>query len=131
MKKDLPRLADFLGLLPGTLRAAFEFRHASWQDDSVYETLRARGAMLCMADTDEGDTPLVSTSDSGYLRLRREQYDDRDLRAWVEQIAAQPWNRAYVYFKHEDAGLGAKFAQRFGQLWAEATGIAGGRPAKP
>ena len=131
IKKDLPRIADFLDLLPVALRAAFEFRHASWQDDAVYETLRAHGAMLCMADTDEGDTPLVSTSDSGYLRLRREQYDDRDLRAWVEQIAAQPWNRAYVYFKHEDAGLGAKFAQRFNQLWAEATGTAGGRPAKP
>jgi uncharacterized protein YecE (DUF72 family) len=130
MKKDLPRLADFLGLLPATLRAAFEFRHTSWQDDAVYEILRARGAMLCMADTDEGETPLVSTSDAGYLRLRREQYDDRDLRAWVEQIAAQPWHRAYVYFKHEDAGLGAKFALRFNQLWAEATGAASRSPAK-
>jgi uncharacterized protein YecE (DUF72 family) len=130
LQKDLPKLEDFLALLPATLRAAFEFRHASWQDDSVYETLRARGAMLCMADTDEGETPLVSTSDSGYLRLRREQYDDRELRAWVGQIAAQPWSRAYVYFKHEDAGLGAKFAQRFNQLWAEGTGAASGSQAK-
>ena len=84
----------------------------------MYEVLRARAAMLCIADTDEGETPLVSTSDCGYLRLRRVQYDDRELQAWVERIAAQPWNRAYVYFKHEDAGLGAQFAQRFNERWA-------------
>jgi uncharacterized protein YecE (DUF72 family) len=123
MRKDLPRLEEFLGLLPASPRAAFEFRHPSWQDDSVYEALRARAAMFCIADTDEGETPLVSTSDSGYLRLRREQYDDAELRAWAERIAAQPWNRAYVYFKHEDAGLGAKFAQRFNQLWIEGQGL--------
>jgi uncharacterized protein YecE (DUF72 family) len=130
MRKDLPRLEDFLGLLPEALRTAFEFRHPSWQDDSVYETLRARAAMLCIADTDEGETPLVSTSDAGYLRLRREQYDDADLRAWVEQIARQPWDRAYVYFKHENAGLGAKFAQRFNELWIEGQGSAPGSRAK-
>ena len=28
----------------------------------------------------------------------------------------------FVYFKHEDAGLGAKFAQRFNELWAEGAG---------
>jgi uncharacterized protein YecE (DUF72 family) len=130
MRKDVPRLEDFLGLLPEALRTAFEFRHPSWQDDSVYETLRARAAMLCIADTDEGETPLVSTSDAGYLRLRREQYDDAELRAWAEQIARQPWDCAYVYFKHEDAGLGAKFAQRFNELWIEGQGSAQGSRAK-
>jgi uncharacterized protein YecE (DUF72 family) len=69
---------------------------------------------------------LVSTSNAGYLRLRREHYDDAELRAWAEQIARQPWDRAYVYFKHEDAGLGAKFAQRFNELWIEGQGSAQG-----
>jgi uncharacterized protein YecE (DUF72 family) len=73
--------------------------------------------MICIADTDEGETPLVSTAASGYLRLRREQYDDRELRIWAERIAAQPWTRAYVYFKHEDGALGTRFAQRFEALW--------------
>jgi uncharacterized protein YecE (DUF72 family) len=130
MRKDLPRLEDFLGLLPEALRTAFEFRHPSWQDDSVYETLRARAAMLCIADTDEGETPLVSTSDAGYLRLRRERYDDAELRTWVERIARQPWDRAYIYFKHEDAGLGAKFALRFNELWIEGQGSAPGSRAQ-
>jgi len=122
LRKDLPRLEGFLAQLPAQPRFAFEFRHASWRDDSVYQALRTSGAMWCIADTDEGDTPVVATADCGYLRLRREQYGDEALRAWVERIAAQPWTRALVYFKHEDAGLGAKFAERFNTLWASAQG---------
>jgi uncharacterized protein YecE (DUF72 family) len=119
LRKDLPRLRDFLALLPSDLRTAFEFRHESWQDDEVYAALRERGAALCVADTDEGDTPFVCTADNGYLRLRRTHYDDRDLSAWAERVAAQPLQRAYVYFKHEDEALGTRFARRFEELWRE------------
>ena len=122
LRKDLPRLRDFLAMLPSDRRVAFEFRHASWQDDEVYDALRARAAALCVADTDEGDTPFVDTSDCGYLRLRRTHYDDAALAAWVERIAAQPLARAYVYFKHEDEALGTRFAQRFDELWRAARG---------
>jgi uncharacterized protein YecE (DUF72 family) len=117
LKKDVPRLQDFLGTLPSDSRVAFEFRNASWHDDEVYEALRARGAMLCVTDTDEGDTPLVATSDCGYVRLRRTHYDDAGLRAWVERIAAQRLARTYVYFMHEDEALGTRFAQRLNELW--------------
>jgi uncharacterized protein YecE (DUF72 family) len=125
-KKDLARLEDFLAALPPDLPAAFEFRNASWQDDTVYAALRARGAAVCTADTDDGETPLVATAACGYLRLRREQYDDRDLGAWIERIAAQPWTRAYVYFKHEDDALGTRFAHRFEALWRAAGAAAPG-----
>ena len=117
LKKDLPRLKDFLAPLPADRRVAFEFRHDSWRDDEVYETLRARGAVLCVTDTDEGDTPFVATSDCGYVRLRRTHYDDADLRGWAERIAAQPLARAYVYFMHEDEALGTRFARRLMELW--------------
>jgi uncharacterized protein YecE (DUF72 family) len=120
LRKDLPKLEQFLAGLPADRRAAFEFRHDSWLDDAVYAALQARRASLCIADTDAGDTPLVSTSEVGYLRLRRTQYSDADLRGWVERIGAQRWVRAYVYFKHEDEGWGAKFAQRFGEAWQAA-----------
>ena len=122
LKKDLPRLQDFLGALPSGPRVAMEFRNASWQDDEVYEALRARGAMLCVTDTDEGDTPFVATSDFGYIRLRRTHYDEADLRAWVERIAAQRLARTYVYFMHEDEALGTKFAQHINELWRDAHG---------
>lgn len=118
LKKDLPRLKDFLDQLPPGKQTAFEFRSTSWQDDEVYELLRSRAAILCVTDTDEGDTPFVATSDCGYVRLRRTHYDDDDLRAWIARIAAKGLPRTYVYFMHEDEALGTKFAQRLDQLWA-------------
>lgn len=122
LKKDLPRLKNFLALLPPGLRVAFEFRNQSWQDAEVHETLRSHGAMLCVTDTDEGDTPFVSTSDHGYLRLRRTHYDDADLRAWAQKIAALKLDRAYVYFMHEDDALGTRWAARLNELWRETQG---------
>ena len=117
LKKDLPRLLDFLALLPPDKSVAFEFRNASWQDDEVYEALQSRGAILCVTDTDEGDTPFVATADAGYVRLRRTHYDDDELRAWAEQIAAKGLARTYVYFMHEDEALGTKFAARLAKAW--------------
>jgi len=120
LRKDVPRLRAFLDLLPGDSRVAFEFRHASWQVDEVYEVLRERAAMLCVTDTDTGDTPFVVTADGGYVRLRRTHYDDADLQAWVERIADARLARTYVYFMHEDEALGTRFAQRIGELWLKA-----------
>jgi uncharacterized protein YecE (DUF72 family) len=117
LKKDLPRLLDFLALLPSGKPVAFEFRNASWQDDEVYDALKSRAAILCVTDTDEGDTPFVATADCGYVRLRRTHYDDSELRAWAEQIAAKALPRTYVYFMHEDEALGTKFADRLLKVW--------------
>ncbi|HZT62716.1 MAG TPA: DUF72 domain-containing protein [Burkholderiales bacterium] len=118
LKKDLPRLRGFLALLPAGQPAAFEFRNDSWQDDEVYEALRAKGAMLCYTDTDEGDSPpVVATAASGYLRLRRTHYEDTELGAWAERIAALALERVYVYFMHEDDALGAVFARKLLESW--------------
>jgi uncharacterized protein YecE (DUF72 family) len=104
LKKDVPRLVTFLELLPGDRPVAFEFRHETWFDDEVYDALRTRGAALCAADTDEsGDegAPVVPTAAFGYLRLRRAEYTDDDLARWADRVRAQPWSRAFVFFKHE------------------------------
>jgi len=115
MKKDVPRLRDFLAIFPA--RAAFEFRHASWYDDEVYQALRERNAAWCIADTGEaGDPPFESTADWGYLRLRRVAYEEADLRSYADRIREQSWGEAYVFFKHEDAGTGPKLAARFLEL---------------
>ena len=116
MKRDMERLAEFLELLPKGWPAAFEFRHESWFDEDVYEALRSRGAALCVADTDDGETPLVATGKTGYVRLRREAYDDDALREWATRITSQPWEQAFVFFKHEDAGAGPALARRFEEL---------------
>lgn len=117
LAKDLARLRDFLALLPRERRAAFEFRHASWFDDEVFGLLREHGAALCIAEA-EGDleVPFVATADWGYLRLRRLDYGDRELRAWAERLREQAWRETYVFFKHEDEARGPQMAERFLEL---------------
>lgn len=115
LRKDVPRLEAFLALCaevaPG-LRAAFEFRHASWFGDDVYAALGTRGAALCLAESDDLVTPVVATAPWGYLRLRRPDYDDATLASWAQRIHGQPWQQAFVFFKHEDGAAGPRFAAR-------------------
>ena len=115
-KRDLSRLRDFLNLLPRDRRVALEFRHASWFVDEVYETLRSKDAALCLADTDEGETPFVPTAPWGYLRLRRQGYEDSSLGEWAKRVQQQNWEETFVFFKHEEEGKGPKLAKRFIEL---------------
>lgn len=117
LRKDVPRLKAFLHAMPAGPRVALEFRHDSWRDDEVYETLRSHAAILCVSETDEASPPFVCTSDGTYLRLRRTSYDDDDLTAWIERLTAHPLSAAYVYFKHEDEALATRFAQSLDRLW--------------
>jgi uncharacterized protein YecE (DUF72 family) len=112
-RKDVPRLQSFFDAMPERRRVAVEFRHASWFDDETFQTLRNHGAALCVADTgEEPIVPLVATTDWGYLRLRREDFGDQDLREWARKIRDQPWSDAFVFMKHEEEGRGPKLAAR-------------------
>jgi uncharacterized protein YecE (DUF72 family) len=102
MKKDLPRLAAFLELLPRDHRAAFEFRNPTWFDDEVYGALRAAGAALCLSEReDNAPPPLVPTAPWGYMRLRLETYSEEELRQWAGRLAGVGWGETYAYFMHE------------------------------
>lgn len=121
MKKDGERLDRFLDLVPRTTKVALEFRHPSWFEEDVYDVLRAHGAALCVADTDEDVGPLVPTTDWGYLRLRREGYDAAALQDWKTRIEQPSWTEAWTFFKHEDEGTGPALASRFLALFASAS----------
>jgi uncharacterized protein YecE (DUF72 family) len=127
LKCDLPRLDAFLELLPAGTRAAFEFRHESWRGDELLARLRARDFALVAADGDEAPAEIVPTAGWGYLRLRRTDYPRADLAAWAARVAAQSWSEAFVFFKHEDAGTGPRWAAEFLELAGRS---AERRPAK-
>jgi uncharacterized protein YecE (DUF72 family) len=115
--KDLPRLQSFLQLIPHGKVAAFEFRHASWFDDEVFQALAARDCALCLADTD--DDPLermVATAGWGYLRLRKDDYSKEALKDLARRVRDQGWQSAYVFFKDEGEGRGPRFALQFLEL---------------
>ena len=111
-KRDDAVLNAFLELLPEGTRAAFEFRHASWHDAAVFEALKRRNIALCVADSEKMSTPVVSTADYAYFRLRDEGYQRADVERWASVIRAQPISGdAFVYFKHEEQGKGPEFAK--------------------
>lgn len=112
--KDAPRLGAFLDRLPASCPVAFEFRHPSWFDEEVLHILSQHQAALCIAEDENGlEVPAKATADWGYLRLRREDYDEDRLEAWASWIAAQDWREVFVFFKHEDQAIGPRLAQRF------------------
>ena len=114
LRKNLEVFDEFLAVLPSGVRAAFEFRHASWHDPAVFERLRSRGLALCIADSERMTTPLEVTADYAYFRLRDEGYGPDDIARWAETIAASTrgCGEVFVYFKHEDKGKGPEFARR-------------------
>jgi uncharacterized protein YecE (DUF72 family) len=116
MKKDLPRLSDFLTLIPRRWRATFEFRHQTWFDDAVFEALRQHEAALCIADQEDFTTPLVATAGWGYARLHRPAYDSAALAEWATRLKSQPWEETYVFFKHEGEQSGPPAVEQFLKL---------------
>lgn len=113
LKKDLGRLEAFLATLPAKAPASFEFRHPSWFEEDVFAVLRNAGKALCVADSEKLETPLETTADFAYFRLRDEGYQSTDIEEWAKKIAAlqSRCKDIYVYFKHEEQGKGPEFAR--------------------
>src|SRR5215469_7926189 len=112
VKGDASLLKDFLAELPRSVRAAFEFRHASWFCEEVYQVMRAANAALCQAESEKLETPDVQTADFAYLRLRKAEYspDERkELSRRVSDLASR--GDVFVYFKHEETAEGALYAE--------------------
>ncbi|MGE5808963.1 MAG: DUF72 domain-containing protein [Nitrospirota bacterium] len=116
-RANAPALEDFLALIPGDTDCAFDFRSPTWLDAGMPDLLRKKGCSLCMEDTDENPVnEIISTATWGYLRLRRSEYTEDGLSEWAERILSQKWERAFVFFKHEDGARGAEMALRFQEL---------------
>jgi uncharacterized protein YecE (DUF72 family) len=118
LKRDTPRLEDFLHQLPTGVRVAFEFRNPTWFADEVYETLRRFGVALCVVESPERAVPLEITAGFGYFRLRQPDYSDADLAASAARIrnAAANWQDAFIFFKHEADAQGPAFAAKLRAL---------------
>ena len=104
MKCDLDVLAAFLEILPLDLRYAFEFRHASWFAEEIYQALRDHHATLCIAETEKLMTPEVRTASYIYFRFREPSYQPEELKKLAERIArcVADGLETYAFFKHEE-----------------------------
>ena len=114
LKKDIPRLQNFLTYLPADRRYTFEFRHESWFDEDTFSLLRDRDIPMCVSESGELSCPLVCTATWGYLRLHKLDYSADALAEWAQRVSAQNWTEAYVYFKHDEGeGSGPPAVEAF------------------
>jgi len=112
MKIDIALLEEFLAVVPRSVPSAFEFRHTSWFDDSVFDLLKRCNRALCIAETEERVTPDVVTADFCYYRYRKPSYTDEERKGMVERLKEHlsAGRNVFAYFKHEETPAGAKYA---------------------
>jgi len=113
-KADLERLTEFVRLLPKNSTYVFEFRNATWFDESVYKILREANVGLCQAENEKMETPDVITADFVYLRLRKPDYTPSELTEIGRrtQQYLHDGYPTYAIFKHEETPAGALYAER-------------------
>lgn len=118
LRFDRDLILSFLDTVPPEVRAAFEFRHPSW--DEARPLLAERGTAWCVAETDETPAPEGPVADGSlaYLRLRKTSYSDEEMGAWAARVGGALRGDAdvFCYFKHEEEGAGPAFAERLAGL---------------
>ena len=112
LKADVSLLGEFLAKLPRALRATFEFRNPSWFSDDVYAILRGHNAALCVAESEDRDTPDVTTADFYYARLRKPEYSPEERKEIAGKMNhhVSQGRETFVFFKHEETPEGALYA---------------------
>jgi len=103
LQADLALFRDFAQLLPQAYQFAFEFRHLSWFNDSVYDILRQKNAALCWAESEKITTPHVSTANFLYYRFRVPGYSQDQLQRIAGELIAEGKDKdVFAFFKHEE-----------------------------
>jgi uncharacterized protein YecE (DUF72 family) len=112
MKADAAMLEEFLAVLPRGVPSAFEFRHASWFTDQIFELLKQSNRALCVAETEQRVTPDVLTADFAYYRYRKPTYTPEQRGAMVARMREHiaQGHDVFAYFKHEETPEGALYA---------------------
>jgi uncharacterized protein YecE (DUF72 family) len=118
VRSDEKLLSSFLKIWPKRYRAAFEFRHESWFDESVYAALKKAGAAVCIAESEKLVTPEQVTAGHVYYRLRLPAYSNKelDLRSRLIASHANAGRLVYAYLKHEDSPVSTQRALRIQAL---------------
>jgi uncharacterized protein YecE (DUF72 family) len=108
-KADVPRLDSFLVDADACgLRMAFEFRHSTWFCDEVYAVLRRHSVALCVAESEDLETPDIVTASFASYRFRKSGYSRAQLDV-IENTLRQrsAGSEIFAYFKHEVQPTGA------------------------
>ncbi|MCA1961599.1 MAG: DUF72 domain-containing protein [Desulfomonile sp.] len=127
LHKDAGRLKRFLSTLPGQVKHAVEFRHASWWDDETATILAAHGAAFVAVSHPRLPNALYPTADFLYVRfhgtgrgLYRYDYSDEELSQWVEVLRPHlPGRVIYAFFNNDYAANAVRNAQTFKAMFVQ------------
>jgi uncharacterized protein YecE (DUF72 family) len=119
MHRNDELLESFLAVLPNDFRHVIEFRHETWFEEKVFDTLRRYGIGFCVFDMPDFTCPLLATSDIAYIRfhgsstLYSSSYSDDELDKWVKRIVllSEDLNAMYIYFNNDAEGFAVRNAQ--------------------
>jgi uncharacterized protein YecE (DUF72 family) len=105
-RRDDEALAELLEALPEG-RYAFEFRHDSWHDPRVTQSLAQAGATVCLSNTDGSVPAALPPGPFAYVRLRADRYSDDARACWAELLARNGEQRdVFCFAKHEGIPAG-------------------------
>jgi uncharacterized protein YecE (DUF72 family) len=108
-KADVPRLDSFLAEANAYgLRMAFEFRHSTWFCNEVYAVLRHHSVALCVAESEELETPDLMTAPFACYRFRKSEYSRAQLDVIENTLRRRSAEgEVFAYFKHVEQPTGA------------------------
>jgi uncharacterized protein YecE (DUF72 family) len=121
MERDDARLDYFLSALPDWTRPVLEFRHPSWNDETVFALLERHGAAYCVMSGARLPCLLRATARLVYVRLHGPDpehlyggsYSDDDMAWWADRI--REWEGAghevYAYFNNDGDGNAVRNAR--------------------
>lgn len=112
---DPERLDRLLGALPSRFRLATAFELSpAWVTPRVVRRLEAAEATLVLVENDGHAAADLEVGPLTYIRLRRSRYTRADLEAWADRLEkiTGGGRDAYVFFKHDEAGDGPRYARR-------------------
>jgi uncharacterized protein YecE (DUF72 family) len=119
MHRNDELLERFLSVLPNEFRHVIEFRHETWFDEKVFDTLRRHNIGFCVFDMPDLPCPLLATSDFAYIRFHGSNmpylssYSNDELDEWAKRILllSKDLNAIYIYFNNDAEGFSVRNAQ--------------------
>ncbi|MFQ6058159.1 MAG: DUF72 domain-containing protein [Anaerolineae bacterium] len=121
---NLPRLREFLALLPEDLQHVFEFRNTTWLSEEVFAALEAHGVAFCVISLPDFPCPVRATAPLVYVRMHGSGlvyggcYSEEELQGWAGEIRRflAEGHEVYVYFNNDAFGYAVQNARRLREL---------------
>jgi len=100
-------LEKILENLNPEFKNVLEFRHLSWWNEEVFNTLKRENVTFCSVSAPNLPETLVETSEVVYVRFHgktswyRYNYSEKELRNWAKRIKKSKAKEVFAYFNND------------------------------